>query len=270
MHYSKCEKIDKKEEGVNIIKEEEEGETIRVECRYCKRKFHRERVERHVLACEWASKKRPVFDIFKKRMPLLNEIKVKISPRKGNLTYRYSNSKWQQQHLQLLRNLRVETVHNPNPEYVPCPYCTRKFAPNIAQNHIDICKNILNKPKPPGLTSSPKKLKSILRKNSNKILPRALSVLTKVFPKHQSQVNLSTPGLDCAQATQNFPPFLGSFPEETLKMRKRKKNKNKTVAKTLRKVICSKKILKSNLLNKEKEEFQSSPGSVGFSEGINY
>ena len=34
-------------------------------------------------------------------------------------------------------------------EFVQCQYCTRHFDPKAAERHIPICKDIVNKPKPP-------------------------------------------------------------------------------------------------------------------------
>ncbi|KAM4667340.1 LOW QUALITY PROTEIN: zinc finger C2HC domain-containing protein 1C [Amazona ochrocephala] len=35
------------------------------------------------------------------------------------------------------------------PDYVPCPYCTRRFDPEVAKRHIPKCKNIKSRPPPP-------------------------------------------------------------------------------------------------------------------------
>jgi len=44
-------------------------------------------------------------------------------------------------------NLVAPTIVNEN--YVPCPHCSRKFAPATAERHIPKCKNTFNRPKPP-------------------------------------------------------------------------------------------------------------------------
>jgi hypothetical protein len=46
-------------------------------------------------------------------------------------------------------NLKAPEMVNENDDYVPCPYCQRKFAPGTAERHIPKCKNIFNRPKPP-------------------------------------------------------------------------------------------------------------------------
>lgn len=35
-----------------------------------------------------------------------------------------------------------------NPDYVPCPYCNRKFNEGAAQRHIPRCKDIKSRPPP--------------------------------------------------------------------------------------------------------------------------
>lgn len=44
-----------------------------------------------------------------------------------------------------------------NPDYVQCPYCSRRFAQTAAERHIPKCKDTVNKPKPPpGMRSNQK------------------------------------------------------------------------------------------------------------------
>lgn len=33
-----------------------------------------------------------------------------------------------------------------NDHYIPCQYCGRKYAPDVAERHIPKCANIINKP----------------------------------------------------------------------------------------------------------------------------
>ncbi|KAL7701199.1 zinc-finger of a C2HC-type/Double zinc ribbon [Lotmaria passim] len=40
-------------------------------------------------------------------------------------------------------------TYSSNPDYVPCPYCQRRFAPEVAQRHIPHCATTVNRPKPP-------------------------------------------------------------------------------------------------------------------------
>ena len=82
-------------------------------------------------------------------MPYHEGIKSKIKLKKSELSLKYPNSKWQKQHLQLLKNLRVESQESFHEDFIPCPHCSRRFAPVSAEKHIDICKNIFNKPRPP-------------------------------------------------------------------------------------------------------------------------
>jgi uncharacterized CHY-type Zn-finger protein len=163
-HYLTC---SQETRTLNIV-QEDSSETCRT-CRFCKRRFLLERIEKHQQACQWASKKRPVFDMAKKRLPLLSFTErpnsLRVSPKRSPPLLKYPNSKWQKQHLQLIESLRKSKKTSVYADYLPCKYCSRKFAPNIAESHIEICKFILNKPKPPpvvlNLKRTVKKVKSM-------------------------------------------------------------------------------------------------------------
>ena len=146
-HNTICEKKNPKE-ILSIIIEEISG-TIRGICKHCKRKFALDRIEKHQSACENASKKRPLYDMLKKRIPFLSDTNERLSTKRNSIKLIYPNSKWQKQHLELLRNLRHGEEASTYDDYIPCPYCLRRFAPISAEKHIEICKTILNKPKPP-------------------------------------------------------------------------------------------------------------------------
>nr|XP_060476280.1 zinc finger C2HC domain-containing protein 1C isoform X2 [Panthera onca] len=139
------------------------------ECSHCGRKFLLLRLERHSNACSrMQSSKRNVFDSSKARAKgteLEQYLNWKGSasvqaepPRKSN---------WRQKHESFICTLRqareVQQViakgGNPsdlppilpaeNPDYIQCPHCSRRFAPNVAERHIPKCKTIKNRPPPP-------------------------------------------------------------------------------------------------------------------------
>lgn len=128
----------------------------RVACAYCKRLFCVERIEKHQRICE---------SNFKKA-----EISRKVSPKqvkvgKGNRDsgdFHYPQSKWQRQHNDLISKLRGDECSEDYEEYVNCMYCSRRFAPGPAEKHIEKCKNIIHKPKPP-----PTKVLPMLKKRNN-------------------------------------------------------------------------------------------------------
>ncbi|NXF32391.1 ZC21C protein, partial [Nyctibius bracteatus] len=143
------------------------------QCSFCRRKFLCTRLEKHMSICGKSQEsKREVFDSRNART-------------KGTAMqqYQYQNpserlqnkpsllqkrpSSWRQQHAALIQTLRqarqVQQVLSKggkvsdlpplppieNPDYVACPYCSRRFAPRAAERHIPKCKSIRNRPPPP-------------------------------------------------------------------------------------------------------------------------
>lgn len=142
--------------GLSKLEENSGIQYDRVACAYCKRLFCVERIEKHQRICEKNFKK--------------VEISKKVSPKpvklaKGNresVDFHYPQSKWQKQHNDLINKLRGDECSEDYEEYVNCIYCSRRFAPGPAEKHIEKCKNIIHKPKPP-----PTKVLPMLKKRNN-------------------------------------------------------------------------------------------------------
>ncbi|NXP08090.1 ZC21C protein, partial [Thinocorus orbignyianus] len=139
------------------------------QCSFCGRKFLCTRLEKHMSVCDKRQdSKRKVFDSKRARargteleqfqQRSRTERPQSKAPRKNN---------WRQKHEALLQILHqaqeLQKVSSKggklsdlpplppteNPDYVPCPYCGRRFAPNSAERHIPKCKNIKSRPPPP-------------------------------------------------------------------------------------------------------------------------
>ncbi|KFQ72362.1 Zinc finger C2HC domain-containing protein 1C, partial [Phaethon lepturus] len=139
------------------------------QCSFCGRKFLCTRLEKHMSICgKSQSSKRKVFDSSRARArgtELEQYQRWKSSERPQNKPPRKNN--WRQKHevfIQTLRQARqVQQVLSKggkvsdlpplppieNPDYVACPYCRRRFAPQAAERHIPKCKTIKNRPPPP-------------------------------------------------------------------------------------------------------------------------
>ncbi|NXE76815.1 ZC21C protein, partial [Cochlearius cochlearius] len=139
------------------------------QCSFCGRKFLCTRLEKHTSICSKSQgAKRKVFDSSRARArgtELEQYQQWKSSERPQNKPPRRNN--WRQKHevfIQTLRQARqVQQVLSKggkvsdlpplppieNPDYVACPYCRRRFAPQAAERHIPKCKTIKNRPPAP-------------------------------------------------------------------------------------------------------------------------
>ena len=236
-HYSSCEKRLPKKLLVTIS--EEITDDQRVPCCFCKRKFTVDRIEKHQTACGNLSRKRPLFDVFQKHFPKMSSSQKKISSKKNSLNLNYPHSKWQKQHLELVRNLRYCADESSYDDYISCPHCNRKFSQMNAEKHIEICKNIINKPKGIAFSKLPSvsRLKQLsIRSDSSSCLNRPSTVYNKegqkmeVYSFDDSKVKISN---------SSFSPKKSPLLKKDLI--EYKKNKEKTVKCNK----CSKKFLLS-------------------------
>ncbi|XP_025976055.1 zinc finger C2HC domain-containing protein 1C [Dromaius novaehollandiae] len=139
------------------------------QCSFCGRKFLCARLEQHTNICSKSQgSKRKVFDSSKARargtdLEQYRQWKSSESPQ--NEPLRKNN--WRQKHESFIQTLRqarqVQQVLSKggkvselpplppveNPDYIACPYCSRRFAPKVAERHIPKCKTIKNRPPPP-------------------------------------------------------------------------------------------------------------------------
>ncbi|NWV05516.1 ZC21C protein, partial [Ptilonorhynchus violaceus] len=140
------------------------------QCSFCKRKFLRTRLEKHMSICgKNQDSKRKVFDSSKARArgTELEQYQQWKSSRSPQSKTPPSKNNWKQKHEALIhiveQGRQVQQVLAKggkasdlpplppieNPDYVACTYCGRKFAPRAADRHIPKCKNIKNRPPPP-------------------------------------------------------------------------------------------------------------------------
>ncbi|KAM6462133.1 zinc finger C2HC domain-containing protein 1C isoform 1-T2 [Liasis olivaceus] len=153
------------------------------ECNFCGRRLYCSRLEKHINICSKNhGSKRKVFDSSKARAKgteletyhLLkgSDISQKKTSCQSSETSKQSSavskqSNWRQKHDSFIKTLRrareVQRIISKggkasdlppapameNPDYKLCPYCTRQFAPKVAERHIPKCKNIKNRPPPP-------------------------------------------------------------------------------------------------------------------------
>uniref|UniRef100_A0A8B9IWD8 C2HC/C3H-type domain-containing protein n=1 Tax=Amazona collaria TaxID=241587 RepID=A0A8B9IWD8_9PSIT len=135
-------------------------------CSICRRKFLCTRLEKHQSICmKVHSTVRKVFDATK---TCVNDTEPeKYVQLKDSEPEPPRNKNWKQKHAAPIQTMcearEVLQVHSKEgkvsavlslpliktPDYVPCPYCTRRFDPEVAKRHIPKCKNIKSRPPPP-------------------------------------------------------------------------------------------------------------------------
>ncbi|KAG5481616.1 hypothetical protein CUR178_06968 [Leishmania enriettii] len=140
-----------------------EGDAERVPCSNCGRCFAPESLQKHERICT-SQKKRRVFNATKQRQPEGATAAAKTSalppPSAPKRDWKAESEAFRR----ALREARqVDQVlkaggtakdlppptYSTNPNYVPCPHCQRRFAPDVAARHIPRCANTVNRPKPP-------------------------------------------------------------------------------------------------------------------------
>ncbi|KAG5480977.1 hypothetical protein LSCM1_06651 [Leishmania martiniquensis] len=147
--------------GADPAYAEEDAE--RLPCSNCGRRFAPESLEKHERICN-SQKKRRVFNATKQR---LAEGATAPAKNSGPPPPSAPKRDWKAESEAFRRALRearqVDQVlkaggtakdlppptYSTNPDYVPCPHCQRRFAPDVAARHIPRCVNTVNRPKPP-------------------------------------------------------------------------------------------------------------------------
>jgi len=141
-------------------------------CGVCGRTFAMDRIQVHEKICKSTGKKRPTFNAFKQRTK--DFAGLAVSAKKSRSSSRKSlPNHWREKHSEFINAIRyakqVDSVQksggkvknlpppprSTNPDYVQCPHCSRRFAPDVAQRHIPSCANTVNKPKPPPRPPAP-------------------------------------------------------------------------------------------------------------------
>ncbi|KAJ3309414.1 Zinc finger C2HC domain-containing protein 1C [Boothiomyces sp. JEL0838] len=127
-----------------------------VTCQICSRKFIENRIEKHLVICEKAnSKKRKVFDVKLARVQGTElekyALKKKDQPEEPP---KPKKSNWRIKHDAFI-NMVISARQpkgsappppaDPNPDYIQCPSCDRRFNEDSGKRHIPLCKERLAK-----------------------------------------------------------------------------------------------------------------------------
>ena len=141
----------------------------RIPCNVCGRRFAPEALDKHENVCRrQKAKPKKVFDSRKARMEGTEaaSFKTKVDRDLQSSTGK-KKTDWKKQSEDFRNTLRQARkvdavlkaggtakdlpppVYSENSHYTPCPYCGRKFAPDVAERHIPKCAGTANKPKPP-------------------------------------------------------------------------------------------------------------------------
>lgn len=125
-------------------------------CRECGRKFVPESLAKHEPTCiQNAKKKRKVFDSSKQRATEDLSVRQIKQAQKKQVTP--PKTHWRQKHQEFISNIRAakgaqvaidrgDPLPPPpppslNPDYITCPYCSRRFNEKAAERHINFCKD---------------------------------------------------------------------------------------------------------------------------------
>eukprot|EP00743_Colponemidia_sp_Colp-15_P005445 GILK01005854.1.p1 GENE.GILK01005854.1~~GILK01005854.1.p1 ORF type:complete len:632 (-),score=100.75 GILK01005854.1:118-1968(-) len=141
------------------------GEDGRLPCNICGRKFNKDRIAKHETVCNKPKKRKlKVWDGSSKRVEgtVFEEFKDNRSKTPPKQTrWRREREEFRsiieqgkvvnqfQQQGRSLKDLPPPPKSEPNPDYVQCPHCSRRFNQIAAEKHVASCKNVINKPKPP-------------------------------------------------------------------------------------------------------------------------
>jgi hypothetical protein len=155
-----------------------------IECKICERRFRESIIQRHEKACKVSSKPRKAFDTKAQRLAIEGAedvLQAQLRPAKSRQQPKSEAKmaaeakaaanpnklpKWKMQHeafqaaMQMNKHIKAAesgAAVGPPPsmpashdDRVSCPYCSRKFAEDVAERHIPKCKTTVNKPRAVG------------------------------------------------------------------------------------------------------------------------
>lgn len=136
-------------------------------CHNCGRSFAADRLAKHQSICIKSGKQRKTFDSTKMRTQGTEAAAFNRGGARRAPDPPKPKSNWRQKHAEFInaiRDAKKVTEHmkrggkasdlpppipSENPDYVFCRFCTRRFAPLVAERHIPKCQGTVNRPAPP-------------------------------------------------------------------------------------------------------------------------